>query len=75
MPRYFFDTADGDSDTDKEGVVLTSDQDAILVAVRFAGSMISDQPEILTDRDELAVRVRKGSTQPLATVRVQLTTS
>ena len=75
MTRYFFDTADGDNDFDDTGVELGGDREAIDQAVRFAGSMIHDQPDVLNHGTEFVVSVRRDAVAPLASVRVQLTTN
>ena len=71
MTRYFFDTADGDNDIDDRGVELDTDDQALTEAVRFAGSMIADRPDLLTGEDEFIVSVR-ADMAPLATIRLQL---
>ena len=73
MSRYFFDTKDGDNDTDESGVELESDQSAITEAVRFAGSMVSHQPDILTNDGELIISVRRGRGATIGHVRIELT--
>jgi len=73
MPRYFFDTTDGDTDTDESGVELDSEDEAVREAIRFAGSLIQDQPDILAGGRDLAVSVRReGEKLPLARIRMQL---
>ncbi len=69
---YFFDTANGDSNTDEHGVKLSSDDEAIWEAVRFAGSMLHHQPDILAARHKFVVMVRPEGAEPLATIRVEL---
>ena len=71
MPRYFFDTADGDRDIDDEGVSLVRDEDAIREAVHFAGALIGDQPDILSPEHPLSVTVRSEA-GVLARVRIAL---
>lgn len=72
MPRYFFDTIDGDRDTDEQGVELAGEDAAIAEAVRYAGMLVSDQPSLLTHNNELIVSVRCAAREPIATVRVEL---
>ena len=72
MTRYFFDTADGDRDTDDTGVELDGDAAAINEAIRYAGSMLSDQPDLLAHCGEFVVRVHPADAPPLATIRVLL---
>jgi hypothetical protein len=71
MPHYFFDTVNGDNDRDAHGVELESDDSAVNEAVRFAGALMHDQPEILLIKSELAIIVRRQDV-PLAMIKVQL---
>ena len=70
--RYFFDTADGDNDIDDSGVELASDDAALREAVRFAGSMIQDRPDMLAVEAVFAVHVRRENGPRLATVRIEV---
>jgi hypothetical protein len=45
LPRYFFHVEDGQSYTDLQGTELEDIQAARREAVRFAGSLLADQPE------------------------------
>lgn len=45
MPRYYFHVEDGQSYTDLQGTELDDLQAARREAVRFAGSLLADQPE------------------------------
>ena len=47
MTLYFFDTAGSDNDHDDVGVDLRGDEEAIDEAVRYAGSMIQHEPNLL----------------------------
>lgn len=49
MPRFFFNTADGGRDEDKNGVELPSLAAARNEATRYAGSVLGDQPDILSN--------------------------
>lgn len=72
MPRYFFDTADGDNDVDASGVELDSDDEAILEAIRYAGSMMSDDPSTLTTSDHFMVEVRRAPDSTLGKIEIRL---
>ena len=58
MPRYFFDTRDGGIDIDPEGVELAGEEEALLEAIRYAGSLLNDQPSIWLEKPEVIVTVR-----------------
>ena len=62
MPRYFFHTADGSRDRDLEGVDLEDHGVARKEAIKFAGSVLNDQPSVLWDGRDFRVEVtnRKG---------------
>jgi hypothetical protein len=72
MPRYFFDTANGDNNTDESGIDLLDEIAAIREAVQFAGAMLQHQPEILSARRAFHVSVRKGEDELVAHIRVEL---
>ena len=55
MPRYFFNTQDGEVDRDVEGVDCASPQEARLEALKLVGRMLLDDPEML--RDDAPTRV------------------
>ena len=57
MPRYFFHTADGGVQRDVEGTELAGVEEAKVAAIRFAGEVLSSEPNSLSDRGEFQVRV------------------
>ena len=57
MPRYFFHTADGSRDRDTEGTELPDARTARVSAIRYAGDVLSDQPELLWDGRDFRVEV------------------
>ena len=70
MPRYFFHTADGFRERDTEGTELLSLNAARREAVRFAGAVLNDQPEIVWDGHEFRVEVTDHTDLMLFTVTV-----
>lgn len=64
MPRYFFNTADGGVNPDDHGMELPDDTAARVAAVRYAGDVLSDQPDVLgTGRHFRVEVVREDGTQ------------
>jgi hypothetical protein len=57
MPRYFFHTADGRRERDTEGTELPDHNTARRKAVKFAGTVLSQQPEILWDGHDFRIEV------------------
>ena len=57
MPHYFFHHADGKRDYDREGVELPNDQAAQLEAIRYAGSVLKDDPAAIWDHGAWRVEV------------------
>ncbi len=57
MPRYFFHTADGSRDRDLDGTELASAAAARVEAIRYAGHVISDEPDRLLDGRDFRVEV------------------
>ena len=49
MSRYFFHTADGRRDRDRQGTELPDNATARCEAVRFTGAILHDEPEKLWD--------------------------
>jgi hypothetical protein len=47
MPRYFFHTSDGSSDEDDVGVILADPAEARREAIRYGGSLLHDDPDII----------------------------
>ena len=71
MQRFYFDTADGDRDTDEQGVQLATEDDAVRQAIQYAGALIADQPAVLTPASPLEVTVRSDD-RKVAIVRIEL---
>jgi hypothetical protein len=70
MARYFFDTADGDHDIDRDGVACADDAAARDAAIRYAGSLIHDQPALLAPDHALRVRTRDAAGRVIFTVTI-----
>lgn len=57
MPRYFFHTCDGSCDRDEVGVELVSAAAARREAIRYGGSLLQDDPDIIGAAHGLRVDV------------------
>ena len=57
MARYFFALHDHTFETDEEGVDLPDLHAARLEAIRFAGEVLRDQPDLLDGSNALSVKV------------------
>lgn len=57
MPRYCFHTADGHEDRDPEGVELPDPGAARKEAIRYAGAVMQDEPDVLWDGRDFRVSV------------------
>jgi hypothetical protein len=57
MPRYFFTTADGIREPDIDGTELPDVATARVEAIKFAGEVLSDHPEIIWDGEDFRVEV------------------
>jgi len=57
MPRYFFHTADGGRDRDRQGVELADAAAAHKEAIRFAGTVLNDEPDLLGGGRDFRVEV------------------
>ena len=68
MPRYFFHTADGSRDRDLEGVELKDHSAARREAIKFAGSVLNDQPAVLWDGRDFRVEVTDKTGDLLFTI-------
>ncbi len=53
--------------------MLATDEAAIREAIRYAGSMIRDQPDLLTSHEDFRVGVRRDDGAAFATIRIGLT--
>jgi hypothetical protein len=61
MPRYFFNVADGEREPDLKGLILADGNAARIAAIRFAGDVMSDEPDILKERNQFSVEVADES--------------
>ncbi|WP_447756188.1 DUF6894 family protein [Sphingopyxis fribergensis] len=57
MPRYFFHTCDGAQDIDKLGHELADDTAARCEAIRYAGGLLADDPDIINGDEALRINV------------------
>ena len=57
MPRYFFTTADGTREQDIDGTELPNVATARVEAIKFAGEVLSDHPEMIWDGEDFRVEV------------------
>ena len=73
MAHFYFDTANGGRDTDRLGLELKSEADAIREAIRYAGALIKDEPSLLDESAELLVIARTTNDEVVARVRIELT--
>jgi len=72
MPRYFFDTANGERFRDSDGLDLAGPDEARVYAVRFAGECLVHGSNSLRDRD-FRVEVRNADDLLLFTVTTFVT--
>lgn len=68
MPRYFFHTVDGGRERDTDGVELSSPAVARVEAIRFAGEVLTQDPDTLWDGREFRVEVVDEQKQLLFTI-------
>lgn len=68
MPRYFFNTADGHRDCDEEGVELPNGNAARAEAIRYAGAVMNNHPDVLWDGRDFRVEVVNEDKQLVCTV-------
>ncbi len=68
MPHYHFHHADGKRDYDREGIELPDDRTARLEAMRYAGSVLKDDPAAIWDHGTWRVEVTDDSNVLLFTV-------
>lgn len=64
MPRYFFDSEDGNVERDDVGTELPDVAAAKVEAMRYAGAIVADRPDELaaTGRFRVVVRDQDGNT-------------
>ena len=68
MARYFFHTADGTRDWDAEGMELPDGGAARKAAIRYAGAVMNDEPDVLWDGRDFRVEVTDAERHLLFTV-------
>ncbi|WP_326914904.1 DUF6894 family protein [Sphingopyxis chilensis] len=71
MPRYFFHTSDGSRDQDDVGVELNDAATARREAIRYGGSLLHDNPEIVDAHGGLRIEVVDESGVFCAAVLIQ----
>ena len=57
MARFYFNTADGGRDVDKDGVELKDRTEARKEAVRYAGALMKGDPCLVWDGHDFRVEV------------------
>ena len=68
MPRYFFHTADGGRDRDTDGVELDGAHCARVEAIRYAGAIMSQDPDVVWDGRDFRVLVTDEAEELVCTV-------
>lgn len=71
MPRYFFNTSEGSRDEDDVGVHLPGPAEARREAIRYGGSLLHDDPDIIDDTGGLRVEVVDEAGRLCAAVLIQ----
>ena len=70
MPLYHFNLADGSFDPDPEGTELANVNEARAEAVRYAGAIMRERPEVVWDGGDWRVEVTGPDRNLLFTVIV-----
>jgi hypothetical protein len=68
MPRFFFHTADGSRIRDTQGIELADETVARREAVRVAGALLNDDPDLIWDGRDFRVEVTDESGRLVLTV-------
>ena len=68
MPHFYFHTADGGRDLDRQGMDLADQGAARKEAIRFAGAVINHEPDVLWDGRDFRVEVTDEAGNLLFTV-------
>ena len=68
MPRFYFDTADGSRDRDTVGTILKDQAEARVEAIKFAGEVMTSQPDVLWDGHDFRVEVSSEDQKLLFTI-------
>jgi hypothetical protein len=72
VPRYFFHTTNGKHTADAEGIDLPDASAARVAAIRLAGELLKDAPNLLSETTDLKVEVTDANALALFTVLVSL---
>ena len=72
MAKYYFHLQDHVAEFDKIGTDINSLAEARTEAIRFAGAMLADEPNLL-DQDFLTVATCDEYENPLFTVEIRIT--
>jgi hypothetical protein len=57
MPRYFFSTGGGEREVDEEGLDLRDHAAARVAAIKHAGTIMENEPDVLWDGRDFRVEV------------------
>ncbi len=68
MPRYFFHTADGSRNRDTEGTELLNHDVARVQAIKYAGALLTDEPDVLRGSRDFRIEVTDNTDILLFTV-------
>ncbi len=68
MVRYFFNVANGKREPDTRGLLLADIGEAREAAIRFAGDIMSDEPDILKRSHKFSVEVTDDTGEVLFTI-------
>jgi hypothetical protein len=75
VPRYFFHTTNGKLTTDAEGIDLPDASAAQTAAIKLAGEILKDAPDLLCETTALKVEVTDAKALALFTVLVTVSNS
>jgi hypothetical protein len=75
MPRYFFHTTNGKYTTDAEGLDFPDASAAQTAAIKLAGELLKDAPDLLSETANLKVEVTDAEALPMFTVLVTVANS
>lgn len=70
VPQYFFHTTNGKLTTDAEGIDLPDASAAQTAAIKLAGELLKDAPDLLSETTNLKVEVTDAKALALFTVLV-----
>lgn len=68
MGRYYFHTASGSRQRDREGMECNDAHAARVEAIRFAGALMADEPDVLWDGRDFRVEVTDEDQRLVCTV-------